>query len=206
MAIARDNPPMRRSRHDRTTVVEFRQNKFDMLMKRIVIILTVFFGIGLPFIDNVSILIDNIASIIGAVMSNKKSAFVDDDYCFACGSKNPLGLCLRFELHDDGSCTSEFTSSPHHQGFAGVVHGGLIATIADDLMNNHLHRMFGLTTVTAELTTRFRKPTPTCKPILFTSRRLASKGRIHEMECTAQIMGEEGILSISKGRFLEVKM
>jgi acyl-coenzyme A thioesterase PaaI-like protein len=138
-------------------------------------------------------------------MSNENVAFTDNDYCFACGSKNPLGLCLTFTLHDDGTCTSEFTASPHHQGFAGVLHGGLIATIADDLMNNHLHRMYRVTTATAELTTRYRKPAPTGVPLVFTSRRTDVKGRIHEMECTVQLKGEDSVLSVSKGRFLETK-
>ena len=138
-------------------------------------------------------------------MNGDNGAFIDNDYCFACGSKNPLGLCLSFTTHDDKTCTTEFTALPHHQGFEGVLHGGLIATIADDLMNNHLHRMYNLTTATAELTIRYRKPVPTETLLLFTSRLTESKGRIHEMECTVQIKGENVVLSVCKGRFLEIK-
>ena len=137
--------------------------------------------------------------------SSEDGRFYDNDYCFACGSKNPLGLNLQFTLEGDGTCSTEFTASQHHQGFRDVLHGGLIATIADDLMNNHLFRMYGASTATAELTSRFKKPAPLGVTLVFTSRRVEVKGRIHEMECHVRAKGEEAILAVCKGRFIEVE-
>jgi acyl-coenzyme A thioesterase PaaI-like protein len=137
-------------------------------------------------------------------MEKGEERFYDNDYCFACGSKNPLGLNLMFHLHDDGACTTEFTASPHHQGFRDVLHGGLVATIADDLMNNHLFRMYGVSTATAELSTRFKKPTPLGVPLVFTSRRVQTKGRVHEMACEVRVKDDETVLAICKGRFIEI--
>ncbi len=130
--------------------------------------------------------------------------FIDNDYCFACGGKNPLGLCLKFTLHESGECTCEFAGAPHHQGFAGVLHGGIIATIADDLMNNHLFRMFGKSTATAELTVRFKKPAPLGETLVFTSRLTKSRGKIHEMSCEVTLKKSGALLSTASGRFLEV--
>lgn len=130
--------------------------------------------------------------------------FIDNDYCFACGGKNPLGLCLKFTLHANGECTCEFAGAPHHQGFAGVLHGGIIATIADDLMNNHLFRMFGASTATAELTVRFKKPAPLGEPLVFTSRRTGSRGKIHEMSCDVTPKATGALLATAAGKFLEV--
>ena len=133
------------------------------------------------------------------------AVFLDNDYCFACGGKNPLGLCLKFDIHGDGSCSCEFTGAPHHQGFAGVLHGGIIATVADDLMNNQIFRMFGASTATAELTTRFKKPAPLGEPLIFVSRRTRARGRIHEMECEVTLKSTGELIATASGRFLEVR-
>ncbi|HEX7860601.1 MAG TPA: PaaI family thioesterase [Verrucomicrobiae bacterium] len=53
--------------------------------------------------------------------------------CFVCGSKNPIGLNLRFKT-DGRFVESTFTLRPEHCGFVGVVHGGILATILDELM------------------------------------------------------------------------
>ena len=53
--------------------------------------------------------------------------------CFVCGESNPAGLRLRF--HTNGHLVrAEFTPRPEHIGFRDVVHGGIIATILDELM------------------------------------------------------------------------
>jgi uncharacterized protein (TIGR00369 family) len=53
--------------------------------------------------------------------------------CFVCGSRNPLGLDLRF--HTDGRIVeTRFTPRPEYNGFVGVVHGGIIATVLDEVM------------------------------------------------------------------------
>jgi acyl-coenzyme A thioesterase PaaI-like protein len=53
--------------------------------------------------------------------------------CFVCGEANPLGLKLRF--HTDGARVhGRFTPGPAHIGFHGVVHGGLIGTVLDEVM------------------------------------------------------------------------
>jgi len=53
--------------------------------------------------------------------------------CFVCGESNPLGLKLRF--HTNGQVvTTQFVPRPEHIGFKGVVHGGLLATVLDEIM------------------------------------------------------------------------
>ena len=53
-----------------------------------------------------------------------------DDMCFACGRKNPIGLKLQFHFDGDDYVTT-FEVRPEHQGWAGIVHGGLLATALD---------------------------------------------------------------------------
>jgi uncharacterized protein (TIGR00369 family) len=53
--------------------------------------------------------------------------------CFVCGESNPVGLKLLF--HTDGNAVhAHFTPRPEHIGFKGVVHGGLISTVLDEIM------------------------------------------------------------------------
>ena len=53
--------------------------------------------------------------------------------CFACGHSNPHGLNLQFRKVGDGMMT-EWKPSDHQTGFANTVHGGLIATVLDEIM------------------------------------------------------------------------
>lgn len=55
--------------------------------------------------------------------------------CMVCGRENPHGL--RLDLHVDpagGVVSTSFTPRPEHIGFVGVVHGGVIATVLDEVM------------------------------------------------------------------------
>ena len=45
--------------------------------------------------------------------------------CFACGQANPIGLKLRFEQAGK-TAQADFTPSKLHQGWSGIVHGGII--------------------------------------------------------------------------------
>ncbi len=80
----------------------------------------------------------------------------DDNYCIACGEDNPQGLHLKFHSEgDDYVC--EFTPQRVHQGWQGIVHGGILATLLDEAMN-HLLSHHGVPVATAELKVRYRRP------------------------------------------------
>jgi acyl-coenzyme A thioesterase PaaI-like protein len=53
--------------------------------------------------------------------------------CFVCGESNPAGLNLRFET-DGRVVRARFTPRVEHVGFKQVVHGGIIATVLDEIM------------------------------------------------------------------------
>ncbi len=57
-----------------------------------------------------------------------------NDYCFACGKANPIGLKLAFREMDDGRYVSIFTPGPEHQSYEGALHGGIIGTVLDEVM------------------------------------------------------------------------
>jgi uncharacterized protein (TIGR00369 family) len=53
--------------------------------------------------------------------------------CFVCGSRNPLGLNLRFKT-DGRTVETSFSLKPEHCGFVDVIHGGVLATVLDEIM------------------------------------------------------------------------
>jgi uncharacterized protein (TIGR00369 family) len=77
--------------------------------------------------------------------------------CFVCGETNPLGLRQRFAT-DGRLVRAEFAPRPEHCGFSGVVHGGVLATVLDEIMVWACAvgaRQFAFC---AEMTTRFHHP------------------------------------------------
>ena len=58
----------------------------------------------------------------------------NSEMCFVCGRNNPVGLHMRF--HDDGESkvASEFTVPDHYQGYPGIVHGGVLAAMLDEVV------------------------------------------------------------------------
>lgn len=80
----------------------------------------------------------------------------DDDYCFACGKNNPYGLRLSFN-YSNGKLFSEFVPSKIHQGYKDITHGGIIASILDEVMIQAAIAE-GIIPVTAEINVRFKKP------------------------------------------------
>src|ERR1035437_8330688 len=53
--------------------------------------------------------------------------------CFVCGESNPAGLKLRFET-DGQVVQTRFVPRAEHVGFRQTVHGGLTATLLDEIM------------------------------------------------------------------------
>ena len=113
----------------------------------------------------------------------------DDGMCFCCGVRNPIGLKLQFETLPGGRLRTEWTPRPEHQGFQDIVHGGLVATVMDEVMIRLLYAM-GIRAVTAELTTRLVKPLRAGRSYRFEARVAVDKGRIVKTE--AEAFDEEG--------------
>jgi uncharacterized protein (TIGR00369 family) len=81
---------------------------------------------------------------------------VDDGMCFVCGERNPKGLQLKFTVFPQKRrIETSLTLSPEFQGWKGIVHGGIITTILDELMAK-LAQELGIKAVTAALEVRFK--------------------------------------------------
>ncbi len=80
----------------------------------------------------------------------------DDSFCFVCGKNNQWGLNLSFN-YVDGKIVSRFNPSKVHQGYKGIVHGGIITAILDESMIQAAINE-KIMPLTAEISVRFKKP------------------------------------------------
>lgn len=105
--------------------------------------------------------------------------------CFVCGPKNPIGLKLDFTLMPDRTLKTTFVPKKVHQGYADVVHGGIMATILDEVMVNLPNRL-GCRAVTARLSVALKKPARVGQSLTFQARILKETRRTIEAGATAR--------------------
>jgi uncharacterized protein (TIGR00369 family) len=90
-----------------------------------------------------------------------RSPVINDDviehHCFGCGSLNPMGLRLRFRAHGDDGVWADFTSTQAHEGYLGIAHGGILATILDEALSWAVTHTGDLG-VTGRMSIAFRRP------------------------------------------------
>jgi acyl-coenzyme A thioesterase PaaI-like protein len=104
-------------------------------------------------------------------------AMVRSDHgCFGCGDDNPIGLHLRFESDADGVRAS-FVPGPDHQGFGGIVHGGIISTILDEAMAWATAHA-GYWAMTGDMRVRFRRPLEIGESTVVAARVSGARGRL----------------------------
>jgi acyl-coenzyme A thioesterase PaaI-like protein len=77
-------------------------------------------------------------------------------HCFACGELNEIGLHLQLRLAP-GRCTTEITLARQFEGWEGIVHGGILCTILDEVMAWSLVERDNWG-VTAKMSIQFRSP------------------------------------------------
>jgi uncharacterized protein (TIGR00369 family) len=122
--------------------------------------------------------------------------------CFVCGRDNPHGL--RVEFFEDGQKVfAEFTPAEHHQGWPGVLHGGIISALLDETIGRvaFLHDRW---VQTARLELRFIKPAPLGKRLLATGEATRDARRLMEMR--GQLVTAEGgeLLAEASGTFVRL--
>jgi uncharacterized protein (TIGR00369 family) len=113
----------------------------------------------------------------------------DDGWCFVCGKENPIGLKTLWSLDADGAVRARFQPSRCHQGWIGVVHGGILAALLDEAMAQRMWRE-GKPAVTASLSIRYRKPAPTSGSLIAEARITSSRTSAFRLK--AFVRGESG--------------
>ena len=94
----------------------------------------------------------------------------DNQLCYVCGSKNEAGSGWPSgSTGTPNPSPGRFTPAAAHQGYGGIVHGGIISALLDEAVAK-LAFSLGLPAVTAEMTVKFRSPAAPGEELLVTGR------------------------------------
>lgn len=126
-----------------------------------------------------------------------------ENNCFGCGGANARGMQLTFEQDDAAKrMRGMFRLGAEFEGGNGFVHGGIIATLLDEVMAK-VSRFQRDYAVTAELTVEYVKPVPVGDDLIVEGWEVERNGR--NLIRQGEIRDASGaVLARGKGRFVEV--
>ena len=94
-------------------------------------------------------------------------------HCYGCDPHSPQGL--RMEFYEDGDdIVSVWKPRPEFQGWVDTLHGGIQATLADEISSWVVFRKFQTSGVTSRMEVRYHKPIRT------TGGRIVLRARVEE--------------------------
>lgn len=131
-----------------------------------------------------------------------RAALIRSQYnqCFGCGLENPIGLHLDNFQVDSGSLTARFRPRREFSGFAGILHGGIIATLLDETMAWSAMLLEGTFVVTANLDLKYRKPAPADAEYRVNATVIEKRGR--RLRIRAEALVEATVIAQAAGLFL----
>jgi len=122
--------------------------------------------------------------------------------CFVCGRENPIGLRMRFYADGEGCVHADYVPREEHQGFPGVMHGGLVTTMLDEIIGRTAIAS-DMWCMTAKLEIRFKKPVPIGAPLKLKGEIVKKSNRM--LEGRGEIRLEDGTLAVEAiGTYLRI--
>lgn len=103
----------------------------------------------------------------------------NSDMCFVCGRNNPAGLYMSFYDNGQDEVFSEYSVAERYQSYPGIVHGGILASILDEvvgrvaMIGDH-HRFM----VSVKLQVLYRHPVPVETPLKIRGQIVHLRGRL----------------------------
>ena len=108
-----------------------------------------------------------------------------DDYCFACGENNPIGLHLTFDF-DGEKITSRKVLPKEFQGYEGTAHGGILSTMLDEAMCKFIGAKYHERALTGRLEVRYKFPTPIEQELKISAWQESQRRNILTMRATVE--------------------
>lgn len=125
--------------------------------------------------------------------------------CFGCGEDNPAGLHLKFFVEED-RVLCRVRLAAQFQGPPGHAHGGIIATLLDEVMSK-ANRHRNIIAMTRHISVDYLRPVPLEIDLVLEGRSESDtksvSGRKHR--CYAELRDTSGtVLASATGVFVEV--
>lgn len=122
--------------------------------------------------------------------------------CFACGADNPIGLRIRFTLHE-GRVTANFTPNQNHVGYENTVHGGIVFSALDDVMANVLY-LQNIKAHTARCEIRYRKPLEVGQTVNLAGWIESRRRRLVVLKGEARLAADDTLVADTEASFMLV--
>ena len=145
-------------------------------------------------------------------MSESKSVqeqYAPESVCFGCGPANPKGLHIRSFVEGE-TLVCDWTPSPEHHAFPGVLNGGIIGALLDCHCNwtaayqlmKQANAQTVPSTVTADYRIELKRPTP-MGPLRLIAKPVELQGSKAVIEGVLEAGGK--VCATCRGTFVAVK-
>ena len=118
--------------------------------------------------------------------------------CFGCNPKNIIGARMRFFEDDETCLTSDIISvwkpTQYHQSWINTLHGGMQATLLDEVCGWVVFKKLQTSGVTAKMDIRYKQAVPTNQGVLVLRARLKENNH--------RIAIVEGVIQDKQGKIL----
>jgi acyl-coenzyme A thioesterase PaaI-like protein len=137
-------------------------------------------------------------------MEQKIESLIPTDYNFGHGKTNPHGLRLNFSITEQGATTQTNIDSKF-QGWPGIVHGGITATMLDEAMGCSVYGKLQSFSVSAQLQVTYLAPVMTGEDLLVAGKVVAIDGRKISASAEVRRIKDNSLLAEGNGLFITVK-
>jgi acyl-coenzyme A thioesterase PaaI-like protein len=117
--------------------------------------------------------------------------------CFGCGDENAAGLRLHFSAEEDG-VVSRVLLGPEFESHPGIVHGGIVATVLDEVMGQAARLGRERPVLTIGLKIRYIEPMRSGRA--YTARGLTLSDDGGHMKLRGELWDEE-LIAVAEGTF-----
>lgn len=119
--------------------------------------------------------------------------FGETQRCYGCGPHNPDGLRLRFTREGDAVVT-RFTPRAGQEGPPNVFHGGLQATLADEVAGWTLVGILGKMGFTTSMSVRYIRPLKIDVEVEARGRVVSQTGNVVTVDVVLRQGGKTGLM------------
>jgi len=120
--------------------------------------------------------------------------------CFVCGMENSIGLRQSFYQDSTGRVVATFTPRDEHQGYPGLLHGGIAATLLDEVMGRAAIAK-GLWLMTIRMEVHYERMVPLDQPLTVVGEIVRETRRL--VEAKGEIRLSDGNVAVTaKADFL----
>ncbi len=123
--------------------------------------------------------------------------------CFVGRNEESFGLGVRFSVHSDSAVLATVSCPTSWEGYPGMVHGGIIASLLDAAMTNALFAR-GTVAVTAEVNIRYRQPLPLGRTVTVEGRVTRCEPPLYLVE--ARVTSDDVVHATCAGKFMRMQV